>query len=190
MEIILAQHTLTLPNARRQHSGQLNPPLSQRGKRQAEALAQDLPAIRVTHAFCSDRKRAKQTVRIALAGTGILPIPDRLLRQVDMGRAAGLTRRQAVARFGELCSTRHPRFDFTSIGGESRSQAIGRYLTFFRKLERQVDTFGPEAVALVVCHGTALRVFLEETDLEFPERGSFTSTTLEAIIEAYIEANV
>lgn len=186
MKIILAQHARTLHTARRQHSGQLDPPLSKRGRRQAKNLSRELRGIGITHAFCSDRKRSKQTARIVVAGTGVLPVPNRLLRQVDMGRAAGLTRRQAVVRFGERCSTRHPHFDFRGVGGESRQQAVRRYRAFFRGLERRLDR---DAVVLVICHGTALRVFLEETGLECPERGSYTITTLETIFGAYAEAS-
>ena len=69
--------------------GASDPPLSARGRAQAEALALELSLRRLTHVFSSDLSRALQTASI-IAAEHHLPVEaTSLLREIDFGSWEG-----------------------------------------------------------------------------------------------------
>ncbi len=66
MRIHLVRHGETLFNTREQLQGWCDSPLTERGRRQAEALGEHLRGLPITKAFTSDLTRARETARAAL----------------------------------------------------------------------------------------------------------------------------
>jgi broad specificity phosphatase PhoE len=101
--LIFVRHGETAPNAERRYLGSMDPPLNARGIEQAETLSAQL-RDRCRRdgwvAYASDRTRAQQTARIALAGAAIHV--DRRLRELDFGRFDGGTFDENVTRHGKL----------------------------------------------------------------------------------------
>ncbi len=186
MKIILVRHTQTDLNVAKRYSGQLDPPLNDAGVKQAQSLRDKLEGEEITLAFSSDLIRAKQTARIILSGRNVELSTSPLLREGDVGVTAGMTRQEALDRFGdERINTRHPHFDFSLVGGESSIEVVKRYHTFFREFSVALAlrlTPNPHKTALVVCHGTALRFFLEEHGLSTHEQGDFTIADLDQLL--------
>lgn len=179
---LLARHTETDWNRQDRYSGQSDDPrLSEQGAVQAWRIGRQVSGYDVRKIVCSDLSRAYVTAKLILLGAGWMSRPDdfrrglpdfvvdRRLRELSVGQMDGMTKEEARARFTDpRLSTRHPNYDFTSIGGESREQVISRHREVF-------DEHVPiEGVCLFVGHGTSLRTFLESCGSDAKiEQGSF-----------------
>ena len=144
--LILVRHGESTWNAEERLQGQLDPPLSERGREQARTLvgaADGLPAERVV---CSDLGRARETAELMGLAPGRL---DPRWREIDVGEWGGRTAAEIDAQGGELTNWRGgPR---TAAGGEP-------WDAFAQRVAGAVD----ELVAaggpwLVVCHGGCIR---------------------------------
>lgn len=160
---LLVRHMETDWNRQDRYSGQSDEPvLSGSGARQAYELAKLLDSqYTVSKVVCSDLRRARDTACMLAAPYGLVPIIDPRLRELSVGEMDGMTKAEARKRYAEpRLSTRHPEYDFTSIGGESRAQVIARHRAAFE--EHMLDYVPDEYdVRLFVGHGTSLRTFLE-----------------------------
>jgi probable phosphoglycerate mutase len=89
--LLLVRHGQSEWNAAGRWQGQLDPPLSDLGRRQARAAATALGAVDAV--FSSDLQRAAETATIIATELGVLPVlvdPD--LRERSAGEWEGLTR--------------------------------------------------------------------------------------------------
>jgi len=108
LKIIIVRHTQTGQNANRQYSGQQDIPLTHVGVKQAQSLRGLLAGEKIVEAFSSDLICAVQTARIVLAGRGINIVETKLLREVDVGIAAGFTREEVLERYCDpYCVSRY-----------------------------------------------------------------------------------
>ena len=109
-------------------------PLSDLGKRQAEALGRwiaEQPADQRPDAvWCSPYVRAQQTTEIALAAAGLDldPVVDERLREREFGAWDGLTRRGITAQYPEESERRTAlgKFYHRPPGGESWTDVLQR----------------------------------------------------------------
>jgi probable phosphoglycerate mutase len=165
--------------------GQLDVPLTDRGRREAEALARRLAGVRIDRIVSSPMLRALETAQAIASGRAV-EIDERL-RELDYGRWEGLTHAQIDGRDPELWArwendpaTTH------SPGGESGEDVATRALAFLIDLlasekigcegltsrrsadpggsrgtvsEKQAEAEGERRV-LVVAHGTYNRILL------------------------------
>jgi probable phosphoglycerate mutase len=134
-EFLLIRHAESTWNARELWQGQADPPLSERGRAQAEALARGLHAEPVEVLLASDLRRAAETATILAASVGCAPQLDPRLRELDVGSWAGLTRSEIARRAPELLA----RFeaedpDARPGGGETRRELRERVRNAFREL--------------------------------------------------------
>jgi len=154
----LVRHMETDWNAEKRFTAQVfHIRLNQAGVAEAERMACNLIKVPFQAVYCSDQIRAIETaVIIAARHQGIKKFElDPRLREVNVGSLVGLP--QSSACRPEF-STRHPNFDYSSIGGETRREVILRHLAIVAEIDA---AWGGEEV-LIVGHGTALRVYLEE----------------------------
>ncbi|MDP2594063.1 MAG: histidine phosphatase family protein [bacterium] len=173
---LLARHTETDWNVQDRYSGQSDEPrLNEQGAVQAWRIGRQVSGYDVRKVVCSDLSRAYVTAQLILLGAGWMDRPDdfrrglpafvvdRRLRELSVGQMDGMTKEEARVHFTDpLLSTRHPGYDFTTIGGESREQVIRRHREAF-------DEHIPiEGVCLFVGHGTSLRTFLESCGVTEP----------------------
>ena len=124
-ELLLLRHAESTWNALGLWQGQGDPPLSDAGRRQAEAAAQRVRRLAPALAVASDLIRARETARI-VSGAADVRIDPRW-REWDVGVWSGLPREQIRARWPELYrAVRSGEGEVTPPGGESRSAFMAR----------------------------------------------------------------
>lgn len=161
----LIRHGETEWNRRMVWQGQMDLPLSPEGVAQAYDLAERFRDVPLGRVVSSDLLRARQTAEI-LAEPHRLPVyatPD--LREVNVGRAEGLTTREVMECFGEepVKLWRDPRLlDNGFPGGELKREALERAR---RVIEHEASQL-PRGDLGVVFHGLIMRVLLHSW---FPE---------------------
>ena len=97
------RHGQTENNANNIWQGaQLNPPLNETGKKQAQELGKKLSGLRLEVIYSSNLKRAIQTAMIVNEQINVPNISDAEFCEVNFGEAEGLTYGEVETRFGEL----------------------------------------------------------------------------------------
>jgi len=151
--VLLARHGETDDNEVGRFQGHRDPPLNDRGREQARALADAAAREGVRELWSSPLRRALQTAEIVGERLGLRPRTDPRLMEVDVGAWAG---RRALAlavdepeayaqwRSGE------PSFRFP--GGESLEEQGRRVAEVLREIARTA-----QRPVLVVCHGGVIR---------------------------------
>ncbi len=151
--LCLVRHGETAWNAEHRVQGQLDVPLNECGRAQAQALAQALAAERFGAIYSSDLSRARET---AAPISKLLSIPlmlDAGLRERHYGIFESLTYAEVRARYPEdyaRFEARDPRFDFRT--GESLKGFSERAVRCVRALAGR----HPGESILVVTHGGVL----------------------------------
>lgn len=150
MTLLLIRHGETALNARRV----LQPadtPLSERGHRQAAALAQRLAGAGLAGILCSDLPRAVQTAEPLAAATGLRLVRTPLLQERNFGDLRG--------RPYDTLDIDPLRMDDAPPGGESQAQFFERVAeAFAQALRLQAAVGGPLAV---VTHGLVVKAMLQ-----------------------------
>ncbi|MCC6103484.1 MAG: histidine phosphatase family protein, partial [Olegusella sp.] len=135
--------------------GQVNIPLTARGRQQAEQAARLLEGIPFSLCFSSPLSRAYETAEIALAGRDVPIVKEPLLMEQAYGVAEGSSHEgfslQGSAVFGYETQ---PELYVAPIGGESFDQLYERIRHFFDKV--LVPATQTHAHILVVAHGAVL----------------------------------
>jgi probable phosphoglycerate mutase len=157
--LILARHGETDWNREGRWQGHADAPLNERGREQAQALADELAGDEIAAIYTSDLSRARETAAIVAAQLGLdAPIEvDARLREVDIGGWSGLTTAEIETRFPEDVArwqAGDPAHTFD--GGES-------YALMGRRVVEAVDEIAarhPGEQVLVVLHGGPIRALL------------------------------
>jgi glucosyl-3-phosphoglycerate phosphatase len=144
--LILVRHGESTWNAEERLQGQLDPPLSERGREQSRALAAMLDGLPDERVVCSDLGRARQTAEIL----GLRPARfDPRWREIDVGEWGGRVAAEIDALGPELTNWRGgPR---KAVDGESWHDFSLRVAGAADEL---VAAGGPW---VVVCHGGCIR---------------------------------
>ena len=98
---MLIRHGQSTWNSEHRIQGQLDPPLSAEGRRQAELLAGRLAGRRFAGFYSSDLKRAFETAEILAPAVGARPEPVPALREIFLGEWEGLRTEEIAERFPE-----------------------------------------------------------------------------------------
>lgn len=168
---LLARHGETEWNRDGRWQGQSDIALSTLGLAQARALGERLAGEPVAAVYSSDLTRTRETAR-AIAGALARPVEvrlDRRLREVDVGRIAGLTRREVAESFPEFWAALrdHP-IDTRFPGGETFRELEARAL----QAVREIAARHPDDTVVVVTHGGVIRsVVAWVLDLDAERRG-------------------
>jgi len=174
---LLIRHAESVWNAEDRWQGQADPPLSERGIAQAEALARNLAGEVADQLLSSDLRRAWQTAEILGRALGVAPRSDPRLRELDVGRWAGLTRGEIEARdSSDLGRFEAGDPEVRAGGAESRSEIRRRVRQAFRSLAEQ----WPGARLIVVTHLGVVRALLPESELANAASVSLSSVDLPA----------
>jgi broad specificity phosphatase PhoE len=145
--LILVRHGESTWNAEERLQGQLDPPLSDRGREQARALTAMLDGLPDERVICSDLSRARETAELL----GLRPARfDPRWREIDVGSWAGRTAAEIDAQGGELTNWR---------GGPRRAPDGEARGAFAARVSGAVDELiadgGPW---VVISHGGCIRV--------------------------------
>jgi probable phosphoglycerate mutase len=158
----LIRHAESTWNAAGRWQGQQDPPLSERGRRQAAELARELAGEGVESLITSDLARAFETASILGRELGLRPRPEPALRELDAGAWSGLPRSEIARRDAETLA----RFDSGDVhvpagGGENRRDVALR-------ARRALLAIGRENTGrrlAVVTHGGVIRSLLPDVRL-------------------------
>lgn len=159
-EILLVRHGATangasLPDGVVPHlDGHANPPLTPRGRDQAQALALRLSNMGVDRLFVTTLIRTHQTAEPVAAKLGLVPeaVPD--LREINLGELEGdeFERRRAAGDTTFYRALELQRWDVIP-GAEDMELFSARV---FRGLEHVADVTGPDATAVAIVHGAVI----------------------------------
>jgi broad specificity phosphatase PhoE len=153
--ILLARHGETDWNRAGRFQGQADPPLNERGRAQAARLASEVAHENIAAVYASDLRRALETAEIVGSALRVSVEASRELREVDVGRFAGLTGDEVDERWPELRAVVEER-GYAYAAGESFESVRSRLV---RKTS-QIAARHPKERVLVVGHGAAIRALL------------------------------
>src|SRR5262249_38972642 len=129
---ILFRHGETVLNAAGRFSGQLDTPLSARGRRQVALVGQCLAATALDAVVASDLLRARATAHAIAAHHGLPVTLDRNLRERSFGTWEGATFAEVSARNKQLAEQwKADPLTTMPPGGETMQQLYARVVTSF-----------------------------------------------------------
>jgi broad specificity phosphatase PhoE len=172
--LVIVRHGESTWNAEERLQGQLDPPLSERGREQARALAaaadlSDFPPERIV---CSDLSRARETAELL----GVTPGRyDERWREIDIGEWGGRTAAEIDAQGGGLTNWR---------GGPRRPPDGEPWSAFAARVAQAIDEIVVAGGSwLVVSHGGCVRAACAHVTgadhLRLGSPGNASTTTFE-----------
>jgi len=159
LRLLLARHGLTVANQQHRYIGVSDPPLSDEGLAQAEALAVRLAWEGLTALYSSPLRRALQTAEVIARACGLKAQVEPDLREMDFGCWEGLTRAEIVERYPEQMRAwkMDPTAEPAPHGGESLAQMARRAKAAY---DRILARHGDGETVLIVAHGGVLQALL------------------------------
>jgi len=163
------RHGQSTWNHERRIQGQLDPPLSEEGRRQAVRLGHRLAGRTFAGFYSSDLKRAAETAQLIGQSLGVEPTPMTELREIYLGQWEGLRTEDLAAGFPEAWAswTEEPDWDLVP-GGEGAvafEARVGATIDALFRRHTQGDV-------LVVTHGGVIQIALHHV-VGRPGRGIF-----------------
>ncbi|TMF82149.1 MAG: histidine phosphatase family protein [Chloroflexi bacterium] len=138
-------------NAARVFTGQTDSPLTERGRQQAEAVADELASVKFDRIVSSDLSRTRDTADVIAKrhGMRVEVVPE--LREIDVGDRTGKTfdETRGLPNWNDDGFVAWP-------GGETLDQVVARTLGAIERLTRE----SPGKTILVVGHGGVNRILL------------------------------
>lgn len=156
--VYLVRHGETDWNASGRWQGHTDVPLNAAGEEQSRRLARRLvrEQVRLDALFASDLARAFRTAAILGEALGVAPVPEPGLREIDVGRWAGLTAEEAAALDAEVLARIHAGEDLPRGGAERFAELQARAGAAFDRLVAR----RPGATLALVSHGGPTRAIL------------------------------
>jgi len=167
--LVLIRHGQSTWNSEHRIQGQLDPPLSAEGRRQAELLADRLAGRRFAGFYTSDLERASETAQILALKVGAQAEPVRGLREIFLGDWEGLRTEEIAERFPEAWArwVKEPDWDVVP-GGEGAADFDGRVGAALDDIFSRRD----RGDVLVVTHGGVIQIALHRV-VGRPSHGLF-----------------
>lgn len=142
-------------------AGSHNRSLTETGKAQAKKLSAFFEKNPVEALFASDLNRTKETAEILSEDINLPVVPTAHLREINVGKAKGLTWEEAVEKFPEVTQDWHKRFEEENKmlkfpKGESYHEFKGRIFSFMRFLYKK----RPETNIAISTHGGVMDAVL------------------------------
>ncbi|HEV2416062.1 MAG TPA: histidine phosphatase family protein [Candidatus Dormibacteraeota bacterium] len=151
------RHGQSTWNSEHRIQGQLDPPLSAEGVRQAELLARRLAPRHFAGFYASDLKRAFQTAGAIGAVIGQAPSPDQSLREIFLGEWEGLTTEEIAQRYPLQWAAWVDQPDWDVVpGGEGAAKFDARVAAAIDAIMQRHQ----HGRVLVVTHGGVIQVAL------------------------------
>ena len=158
MELWLARHGTTEANLEGRFQGRLDFPLSAKGYREADCLAEHLKAAPPDRILCSDLRRARQTAQIIAARLGLTVEKTPLLRECSWGIIEGLTRDEIRSCYPSIAASLDGGGKRPFIpGAEGKRRLKARCLVLLKMIGRR---FYLGERLLLVSHGCFLNAFV------------------------------
>jgi probable phosphoglycerate mutase len=166
---MLVRHGQSTWNREHRIQGQLDPPLSAEGRRQAELVGRRLVGRRIEGFYASDLKRAWETAQAIGAAIGLAPEPAPGLREIFLGEWEGLRTDELAERFPDAWARWNEEPDWDLVpGGEGAALFEGRVAAALDAISAR-HTHGN---VLAVTHGGVIQVALHRV-VGRPSHGLF-----------------
>jgi len=154
--IYIVRHAESTDNAKGIFSGWRDPSLTARGKVEARKVASQLRRERIDVAFSSTRKRALQTLHLALGGRKVATVLDDRIIERSYGRLQGTRKKAAELRLGPRgWGALHRGYATVPTAGESVKMVEKRVNAFICELEWFLHAH--PCNVLISCHGNSMR---------------------------------
>ena len=166
---MLVRHGQSAWNREHRIQGQLDPPLSTEGRRQAELVGRRLAGRRIEGFYASDLKRAWETAEAIGAAIGLDPQPAPGLREIYLGEWEGLRTEELAQRFPDAWARWNEEPDWDVVPGGEGAEP------FERRVAAALDAILERHVrgdVLVVTHGGVIQVALHRV-VGRPSHGLF-----------------
>ena len=163
------RHGQSTWNHERRIQGQLDPPLSNEGRRQATRLGRRLAGRQFAGLYSSDLKRAFETSSLVGQAVGIEPTPMAELREIYLGEWEGLTTDELAIRFPQEWASWREEPDWDLVAGGEGSAA------FEARVAAALDAIfarHESGDVLAVTHGGVIQIALHRV-VGRPGRGIF-----------------
>jgi broad specificity phosphatase PhoE len=166
---VLIRHGQSTWNREHRIQGQLDPPLSNEGRRQAELVGRRLSGRSFAGFYSSDLKRALETAELIGTAIGARPQSETSLREIFLGDWEGLRTEEIAERFPEAWArwVEEPDWDVVP-GGEGAALFDARVAGALDDIFRR----HAHGDVLVVTHGGVIQVALHRI-VGRPSRGLF-----------------
>lgn len=155
--LLLVRHGQSTWNREHRIQGQLDPPLSDEGRRQAERVAQRLAGRKLAGFYSSDLKRAFETSQVIGAVTGHNAEAMLGLREIFLGEWEGLRTDDLAQRYPEAWAswTEEPDWDLVP-GGEGAALFETRVAAALDEILQRHQ----HGDVVVVTHGGVIQIAL------------------------------
>ncbi len=163
MRLLLIRHGESVANAEGRLQGHLDVLLSDRGRRQAECLAQKLAPLGVEALYTSPLRRAAETAEIIGAHLRLSVQERKPLMERNVGVLEGLTRDEIIAKFPRYMPARTELRQIEIEGFEQDEAFASRVRDVLGSI---IETHAGQTVA-VVTHGGIIFSFCRQT-LQMP----------------------
>lgn len=160
MKLLLIRHGQSVANSEGRLQGQLDSPLTDRGREQARALARRLvrEGWSVSAIHTSDLGRAAETAEILGAALQAPLFLDERLREYDIGMLTGLVQSEIEHLYPGIWHALHRSPVWPAMPGEEGNDAFCRRIV--SALDDIRSTHDQEQVVAVVSHGRTLGMIL------------------------------
>jgi broad specificity phosphatase PhoE len=178
----LIRHGQTDWNQDGRWQGQLDIPLNEEGKRQAELLAESLRDRGISAVYTSDLMRARHTAETIARRLNVPLHNDPRWREMNLGVFQGLTLEQIEARYPiDVIEMRTNYLTYQSPQGESRLMMQERAFAALQDAMK-ASNGAAEARFAVVSHGGTIKILMQKLFPDDPQMNRIhipnTSTTL------------
>jgi len=155
--LLFVRHGQTESNAARKYMGQTDSPLTDLGRRQADAVARRLSHLPFTALYSSNLGRTMATAAAISSTCAHCVTSDPRLREQDLGRFEGMTADEILAAYPEEYEEHMLRApDTAAHGGESVAQVRDRAASFIDEI---ADRHSGQTV-VIVTHGGVMATIL------------------------------
>lgn len=170
-QLILIRHGEVEERYHRVFGGRIDMELSERGRRQAEALARHFAPGSIDAIYASPMRRAQQTLAPISGHSRVSPVTHHDLREVDFGDWTGLRWDEVQERFQVSA------FEWLSqieLGAVRNGECAGRLRARVEPCLRSVLEQHTGQTVAIVCHGGVIRMMLAVLiDVPFSKMASF-----------------
>jgi probable phosphoglycerate mutase len=174
MRLLLIRHGESTGNVEARLQGHLDYPLSERGRLESERLARRLASERIDALLTSPLLRARETADLVAGQLGIAPVEHDVLKERDVGEAAGLTREEIIARFPDFVRARTEGRTEMDIPGWESDKAFGERVQ--RALSAVTNGHDAKTVAAVTHGGVIAQICRIVLRMPIVRPGPFMTT--------------
>lgn len=157
--LVLVRHGQSTWNLENRFTGEMDVPLTEKGREEAKAAGRKLKGLPLTHGFTSILQRAIDTMALILQESDHQGLPvtrDRALNERNYGRLQGLNKAEVAHQYGEEQVVLWRRsFSVRPPDGESLADTAARVIPYYRQSIEPLLLQGQDI--LLVAHGNSLR---------------------------------